>query len=100
MKTYDLTLKLLQNKPALRSSDKKLIWAVYMHLGYADSSNLSLDKFLSPLCPTPEAITRARRKVQENHPELDANQEVQEERRYKETFKGNTVFFEVVGSAE
>jgi hypothetical protein len=92
MKTYDLVLKLLKAQPELRSSDRKLLWRVWQHQGVAGdviTRESFLDKAMSA-----EGITRARRKAQELHPELQANQEVKAAREKKAKRKGMWVFNE------
>lgn len=44
--------------------------------------------------PSAESITRARRKVQEIHPNLSATQKVKVQRMSKENTKGNFIFNE------
>lgn len=93
MTVYDLVLKLLRERKYLRGSDRKLIWAVWIELGLADSSIMREDFMQAPSC---ETVTRARRKVQENHPELQASIQVQSERIEKESEKGTFVYREKV----
>lgn len=91
MRLYELIKKLLEEKEDRRNSDKKLMWAVWHKLGYATLS-MSFTDFINPNCPTPESITRARRKIQEEYPELQATDEVERERRKKEEQKGTHVY--------
>lgn len=87
MKLYDLVLDVLQNQPKTRSSDKALIWEVLRRQGclitigssYGETTVLNYDGFLD--APTFESITRARRKVQEIHPELQAVEQVRQVRK-------------------
>ncbi len=71
------------------------MWAVWKRLGFV-SGYLAEELFLSPSCPTPESITRARRKVQELYPDLQASKAVREARQEKEKSKGTWVFREGV----
>ena len=91
MKTYDIVHKLLEDKPELRSSDRKLLWAVWEWQGLAGKSMTRAD-FLEGV--SAESVTRARRKVQELHPELAATQAVKRFRDIKRKQKGTYVFRE------
>lgn len=92
MKTYDLVLKLLKEQPALRSSDRKLLWAVWSWQGIA-TKGISYTDFLD-VAVAAESITRARRKAQELHPELQGTEEVESARELKQKSKGTWVFRE------
>lgn len=101
MKLYDLVKELLEKHPQLRSSDKRLIWAVWhrksLVVGNTEEPRISKIMFMDYMnAPQSESITRARRKVQENHPELAATAEVQHERDKKELTKGTFVYRETV----
>lgn len=95
-KIYDLVKDLLTLYPPIRNSDKKLIWAVWTRLGLVThgrvSSYISKENFY--LAPASESVTRARRKIQELHPELQATSSVKRERTVKEKTKGSFVFRE------
>ena len=91
MKLYDLVKKILEKQPRARSSDKHLIWMVMTYkAGKTGSFHISLQDFLN--CQSFESITRARRKVQENHPELKASSVVEKARKVKEQTKGMFVY--------
>jgi hypothetical protein len=92
MKTYDLILNLLSETPELRSSDRKLLWAVWKHQGIANE-HITYENFIQT-ATTAESITRARRKIQELHPELQANQTVRLARKQKAKSKGTYIFRE------
>lgn len=94
MKTYDLVHKLLVEYEPLRSSDKKLLWAVWNRLGLTTNNKITKEDYYK--APSSESVTRARRKVQENHPDLQATPEVQKARAKKETKKGFNVYHEEV----
>lgn len=83
---------LLEENPKLRDSDKKLIWAywiVYDKAMPTDKTTLTLEEYMKT---TPgESITRARRLVQEQIPELRGSGWVQEQRAVKEFTKGGFV---------
>lgn len=93
---YNMVVKLLVDDPALRDSDKKLLWAVWTVQGFikttVNGSLLMFGDFLDERLVTPEAITRARRKVQERYPELRASAKVERARRKKAEEKGTHVF--------
>src|ERR1700689_4937868 len=95
-KMYDLVRELLEEKPIRRDNDKLLIWSVLYKLGFANTHNITFQDFLNRDFPAFESITRARRKVQQNHPELRASEYVQKLRKIKESKKGFYVYHETV----
>lgn len=88
MSTYDRVKELLVRNPKLRDSDKQLIWEIW----FGEREMIMVSKFDFMKLESAESITRARRKVQEIHPELRASEEVQKEREWKEDTKGNFIF--------
>lgn len=90
MNTYLLVKQLLMKYPELRNSDKKLLWRVWEWQGIAKNV-ISKESFLFR-AETPESITRARRKVQEEFPELQATQGIKEARSVKEQTKGTWIY--------
>ena len=84
-KIYKLVEEELRENAEARNSDFVVIANVYKKLGIATSLTLSDIAILSTLeissnkFPSFESITRARRKIQELHPEL-CSKEVQEAR--------------------
>lgn len=101
MKLYDRVKQILENHPITRSSDKHLIWTVWKERGLTHRENIpfnaeklieniNLESFLR--APAPESITRARRKVQENHPNLAATPQVEAARAHKAEQKGMFVY--------
>lgn len=88
MKLYDKVRHILETRPHTRSSDKALIWEVMTH--YEDLSSVTKEMFDD--CPAFESITRARRKVQELHPNLQAVQEVKTARDNKQSNYPSWVF--------
>lgn len=78
MKLYDLVKDIMINNPYTRNSDKELIWVVLVRKGFATDNIISKENFKRS--PTFESITRARRKVQELHPELQATRVVKDKR--------------------
>lgn len=95
-KLYDIIKVLLEKYPELRSSDKKLQWAVWTEKNLVGELNelkyITKNSFYN--APPSESITRARRKVQENHPELQATKAVKEARDKKEATKGMFAYHE------
>lgn len=88
---YDVVLRVLRESESCRNSDKKLIWDVLYILGYASGwGSLAKDDYMK--APSFESITRARRKVQELHPELRSTREVQEGKDKKESTKGTFIY--------
>lgn len=76
---YDNVKKLLEKYPECRNSDKKLLWEYWnTYDGYGE---MTYSRWLK--CTSAESITRARRSVQEHHPELQATKEVKEAREQK-----------------
>lgn len=98
MKLYDLVRKLLEKDPKLRDSDKRLTWAIWKVKGMVlEGKNFDYvpqQYFFSKTCASPASIHRARRKVQENHPELGSSARVQRVKNKKEATKGMFVYHE------
>jgi len=94
MAIYDLVKKILQENPECRNSDKKLMWEVWIKTGFATRSHMNYGYFMNKACPTPESITRARRKLVNLFPEFDANTQVKAERDQKEKQKGTFIYRE------
>lgn len=98
MKTYDLILKLLDQEPELRNSDKRLIWRVWQKTGFVKEgvsfSYIPYQYFMSKKLPHPETIRRTRQKIQELHPELGAVADVARAREEKAKSKGTWIFRE------
>ncbi len=102
MVIYDLVKKILTEIKETRDSDKLLIWEVWTREGktkgnsgsFWDNPTITKSSFLE--AATPESITRARRKVQEDCPELQATTTVQQARDAKEEEKGTFVYREEV----
>lgn len=67
MKIYDKVYKLLNKHPQLRDDDKKLCWSYWAIEGKAWNT-MTKEAYLS--ATSESSITRAKRKVQEEHPEL------------------------------
>lgn len=94
-KLYDVVKKLLVEYPVLRDNDKMLMWYVWEKQHVAGAAIMQMERFVYD-ATTPESITRARRKVQENHPELGASEKVKAARDAKELQKGTHIFREEV----
>lgn len=95
---YDLILKLLDEEPELRNSDKKLQWRVWEKTGYikegVNFQYLPYQYFMSKKIANTETIRRTRQKIQELHPELGAVADVAAARAEKAKSKGTWVFRE------
>ena len=100
VRIYDLVKSLLEEYPALRDSDKKLIWSVWIKTGFIkyDQSRhldyISLRDFMD--APSTESIRRARQLIQARHPELRGSESVTAKRKEKEVTKSTWVYREVV----
>lgn len=103
MKIYDLVRQILTESKYCRDCDKELIWEVWKRQKVVTSEYnalfgmtevLSKDAFLR--AETPETITRARRKVQEDHKELSASDNVKNKRSSIASKKGYFVYHEVL----
>lgn len=99
MKLYDKVKQILEDKPQARNSDHALIWLVWRDQGIIENPGsaafrdiLTLDSFMK--ATSPESITRARRKVQELHPHLQAVKPIADYRAKKAASKGTFVFRE------
>lgn len=91
-KLYDLVKMVLEEQPLTRGSDKYLIVEVLLYY----KVNF-LDDILKKSVPSFETITRARRKIQQLHPELQTdNILVQKKRKNKMATKGVFIFRETV----
>lgn len=99
-KLYDVVKKLLTNYPALRDSDKLLMWNVWGIEGFISSYGNSLvrhitrDNFMK--ATSAESITRCRRKIQEEFPELQSSKNIKEARDQKASEKGTFVYREKI----
>lgn len=98
MTLFDLVKELLTIKPVLRDSDKKLIWSVWIKEGKVKNGKIDVNDYLS--ASPEESITRARRKVQEMYPELQASPIIQEARKEKEEDRGTFIYREQVNVKE
>lgn len=94
MNIYNMVKGLLEKYPALRDSDKKLIWSVWIKLGSVKNGAISMDNYLK--AEIEESITRARRMVQEHHSELSSSVWVTQLREKKEKIKGIFIYDEEV----
>jgi len=97
MKLYIKVKHLLEEFPELRDSDKKLVWKIWKDEGDIETSQfgedcITYDSFFK--ATGHDNITRARRMVQADCPELRGNKWVQKQRKLKETAKGTHVYHE------
>ena len=90
MKCYDLVRELLTKYPALRDSDRKLIWSVWIKQGKVIGGKIALDDFMN--ATSTESIRRSRQKIQEEHPELCSSPFVQAAKNAKEEEKGTFIY--------
>ena len=81
MTAYDRVLKILKENKESRSNDNLLEWIYYSQLGFTENGSFPRSSYLTK--PPSETITRARREVQEHHPELQASEEVKAYREEK-----------------
>lgn len=77
IKIMDLVEEELKLDPRTRDSDKFLIWKVMI----ANGIHVPYNKFME--LPCFESITRARRKIQEQNPELEGNANIKQNRNEK-----------------
>lgn len=95
IKLYDVVLNLMRSEIIYRNSDKALMWAVWIEQGLISPSGQFLYKheFLQ-YASTPESVTRARRKIQRLHPELQSTEAVLEQRKSRASSRGLFIFHE------
>ena len=86
-KLYDKVKTLLQMYPEFRDSDEKLAWDIWKRKFLVRDGFISEFNFITAK-PSMKSIGRARRKVQENHPELKSSERVQKFKDIKESKKG------------
>lgn len=94
MRIYDLVKQILEENPDTRNSDKKLIWKVWEVLDLTGLDVIIYDNFMK--APSSESITRARRKIQELHPSLQATESVRRQRQQIEDQRGTYIFREEI----
>lgn len=108
MKLYKAIEHALTIRPELRNSDKELIWEVMKQMGLVKTVNffgereaILKENFVSGDVPSLESITRARRKVQELQPGLEAtSSRVKRKRKQIENTKGTFIFGDKVNVPE
>ena len=93
-KLYDLIKDLLQKYPQLRDSDKLLVWNIWGIEGFLGEGLITKSNYLEGT--SSESITRCRRKIQENFPELRSSKEVQAVKNDKQDEKGTFIYREKV----
>jgi hypothetical protein len=92
MRLYVKVKHLLIEFPELRSSDKMLIWKIWLDGGFVKYDTIRLDAFMQ--APSVETIRRTRQKVQEYYPELQATEGVRRAKKLKQSTKGTFVYGE------
>lgn len=75
-----LVYSILKDNPKTRDSDRLLYNEVCMELGYDTHTISAYEMLHSSTMPSIESVGRARRKAQEEHPELRASAGVQQRR--------------------
>jgi hypothetical protein len=94
MKTYDLVISILRTHPDTRSSDKRLIWKVWIEQGIIQENNLfeyiSREDFWK--AKSTETIRRCRQKIQQLHPELKPDHKTVQLRLDISNQKGTFIF--------
>ena len=84
-KTFDLVKSILENNPDTRDDDLELIWCVAREFELTKCSfTNTIVEWRNRKLPSFEAITRARRKVQELNPSLCSEKRIAEKRRKQE----------------
>lgn len=96
MKLYDLVKQGLQDYPELRDNDKKLQWYIWWKCGFVKQTQWGtiISREMFYMAPNGDSITRASRKVREDHPELDSSKEVKAFKDKKEATKGMFIYHE------
>lgn len=95
MKLYNLIYKLLIDRPDLRNSDRRLMWAVWEREGAISYGALTLDSFLRKSTSS-ESIRRTRQKIQQEYPNLQASKHVEDMRKAIEDKKGTFIFRQII----
>ena len=93
IRLYDFIKETLTDYPETRNSDKNLIWKVWSELGYIDTGYALYEEDFKR-APSPDTITRCRRKIQEINPELGPTRKVRGLRKHIEKQKGTFIFRE------
>ena len=76
----DLVFSILKDKPMTRNSDRLLYNEVCTELGYDTHRMTAYEMLHNSEMPSTESVGRARRKAQEEHPELRATPQVADRR--------------------
>ena len=79
-KLKDLVLNILQDKPKTRDSDRILYDEFLKKIGVDTHYMTAYEMLHNPDMPSIESVGRARRKAQEEHPELKASAGVEKRR--------------------
>ena len=95
MKLYDKVRLLLEENKRLWDDDRELIWTVWENAGYV-RGDMTITYKNFKLAPSTGSITRARRKIQEKHPELRSSEAVKRLRTTLERQKGTHVYRETI----
>lgn len=90
-KLYEYVRSVLQDYPATRSDDKKLVWQIWILQGAVKDGKITRDNFFEKAM-MPSTITRARRLVQADYADLRATEGVQARRKDLASKKGTHPF--------
>jgi len=69
----DLLMELLDEYPALRKDEKKLVWCAWVKLGYADEYSMSYKDYLE--APLESTILRQKRRLFRDCPQYKFSEE-------------------------
>lgn len=94
LKLYDVVMRLLEEFPPLRDSDRKLLWNVWGELGYLTGRAILREDFM--VAPHFESVRRTRQKIQEKHPDLRSSQSVMEAKIDKQATKSTFIYREQI----
>lgn len=94
MKLYDRVLKILTENKMARNSDKVLIWEVFKETYTVKDGRIDFDAWMNSI--STESVRRCRQKIQETHPELQADNVIQTYRKGIQKQKGTHVFRETI----
>lgn len=98
MKLYDMVKGLLEAEPKFRNNDNELIWRVMEIEGAVVDGIITKQGFMN--ATSTGSIRRARRKVQENFPDLQSSEVVHKQRKAIEKQKGTHIYRETVNTVQ
>jgi len=89
---YDEVKRILEDLPAMRNSDKLLVWEYWHKHGLIEGESISKASYMD--AKSYDSISRARRKVQEDWAHLRSSSFIQAGKDRKEATKGNFVLLD------